>query len=262
MLHRVEHGMFVRDYPGEAPTPLLFIHGLGESGLCFESIVEHPELLRFPCAVIDLPGYGRSSWQAEPGSLLQLAQRVTTWAEQSTNKPVLVGHSMGGVVALLAAERHSQTFAGVVDVDGNKSLEDCAFSGRAAKMALEQFVGGGFDAMMLDIHGQGAGDAAHRGYYASLRLCDPRAYHAHSHELVMLSEGERLADRLAGLSTPKLYVAGQPGGACCRSMELLARAGVETVSIEPSGHWPFIDRPDAFASALVGFLETIDTTAP
>ena len=48
----------------------------------------------------------------------------------------LVGHSMGGVTALLLAERHRSLVRGVVDIDGNKSPDDCTFSSQAAAQGL------------------------------------------------------------------------------------------------------------------------------
>ena len=65
---------------------------------------------------------------------------------------------------------------------------------------------------------------------------------------------ETLAARMAALTCPSLYIAGRPGGACARSIELLRDAGIEPQIIEPSGHWPFIDQPDDFARTLAGFL--------
>jgi len=41
-----------------------------------------------------------------------------------------------------------------------------------------------------------------------------------------------------------------PGGVSRRSRELLDEAQVNWIGIEPSGHWPFIDRPDDFVAAL------------
>jgi pimeloyl-ACP methyl ester carboxylesterase len=59
---RFEHGMVVRDFgAGDHGTPL-WIHGLGESGLCFERVLARPELEAFRHLVPDLPGYGRSPW--------------------------------------------------------------------------------------------------------------------------------------------------------------------------------------------------------
>jgi pimeloyl-ACP methyl ester carboxylesterase len=162
---------------------------------------------------------------------------------------------MGGVLAVLLAERHSRHVRRVIDVDGNVSLEDCVFSGQAAAMSLEQFCAGGFGDMRDQIYRQGVDDEALRGYYTSLRLCDPRAYHLSSAELIAESRPEDLAARLARLPVPVLYVAGSPRGASARSRELLARSHVPTVEISPSGHWPFIDQEAAFVASVRRFLD-------
>jgi pimeloyl-ACP methyl ester carboxylesterase len=164
---------------------------------------------------------------------------------------------MGGVVGLLLAERHPQRVAALVDVDGNISIDDCTYSGRAAAMSLQAFVAGGFGRLREAILDEGPGDPATRGYYASLRLCDPATYHLHSSQLVEMSRREDLAARLAALDRPVIYIAGVPGGACDRSLDLLARAGVRTVTVGPAGHWPFIDQPARFADELARVLSTV-----
>jgi pimeloyl-ACP methyl ester carboxylesterase len=254
--------MFVREYPGEEQRPcLVFVHGLGESGLCFESIVGHPDLRGWTRWVVDLPGYGRSAWTAQEAlpTLSDLADHLMAWvhAKRSGMPTVLVGHSMGGVIALLAAERHADKLAAIVDVDGNKSLGDCSFSAKAARDSLEEFEAKGLDALRDEVYEAGLQDRAQRGYYASLRLCNPKAFHRHSVELVQLSKGESMARRLASLPMPKLYVAGQPDGACGRSISLLEAAKVPWVAVAPSGHWPFIDQPDAFAGVLARFVAEV-----
>jgi pimeloyl-ACP methyl ester carboxylesterase len=248
--------MFVRSVSGDPKLPsLVFVHGLGESGLCFEQVVGHPRLGPWTRYVVDLPGYGRSVW-GEPVSLAGLADHLAAWMREvhPGERVIPIGHSMGGVVALLLAERHPDLVDGVVDVDGNKSLGDCTFSSQAARQSLDPFENEGFDALRSRVYAAGERDMAQRGYYASLRLCDPRAFHRHSVELVELSGREDLAMRLASLAVRKVYVAGQPGGACPRSMELLRDAKVPCVAIAPSGHWPFLDQPGAFVAALEAFL--------
>jgi pimeloyl-ACP methyl ester carboxylesterase len=143
----------------------------------------------------------------------------------------------------------------VVNVDGNVSLGDCTFSGRAAAGGEAAFVTAGFTAMRDRVLAEAGDDAALRGYSVSLRLADPRTFHRHSLELVALSREERLGLRLRGLAVPACYIAGGPGGASPRSLELLAEAGVAVTVISPAGHWPFVDRPAEFASALARYLE-------
>lgn len=230
---------------------LLYVHGLGESGRCFESIAAHPGLADLTQFCPDLPGYGLSSHPAEPLSLTALADRLAAWLEQHGAPPVtVVGHSMGGVVAVDLAERYPERVAAVIDVDGNVARPDCSFSGLAAGFDVAPFVAGGFAAMIDRVERDGRDDPALRGYAESLRLCDPRAYHRNSRELLAASLREDQALRLAALPMPARYIAGAPGGASPRSRELLERAGVTIAVVAPSGHWPFIDQPDQFVAAL------------
>jgi len=109
------------------------------------------------------------------------------------------------------------------------------------------------------VAGDGLDDPAHRGYYASLRLADPRVFHRHAQDLVALSAAGDLARRLANLSMPARYLAGEPRGVSPRSVQALQAAGVPCSAVTPAGHWPFIDQPDAFAHVLVRFLESLES---
>ncbi len=253
--HHVEHGMFVRTRPGEAGArTLLWIHGLGESGLCFEEVARHPALDAASLVIPDLPGYGRSAWPATPATLAAIADQLAAWLRERALRPVIVGHSMGGVIGVELAERHPDVVEQLVNVDGNVSIGDCAFSGRAAAFELPAFLDHGFAALRDVVYQGGATSPALRGYFASMALADPRAFHLHARELIAVSEPESMAARLAHLPRPVTYVAGAPDGACPRSRELLAGAGVATIEIAPAGHWPFLDQADAFAAALAATL--------
>ncbi len=234
-----------------SPPPVLFIHGLGESGLCFEHLLEHQGLMDWRLLSPDLPGFGRSPWPVEPLTLADQADHLAAWLRETVSGRVQVaGHSMGGIVGLLLCERHPDLVASMVDIDGNKTVADCVFSGQAARQDLAGFLAGGFDELRSGVFAAGRTDPAQRGYYVSLRLCDPRSYHLNSGELIRLSTAEDLARRLAALPVPTTYLAGVPGGVSRRSRELLTEAQVNWIGIEPSGHWPFIDRPDDFVAAL------------
>jgi len=257
MIRTFEAGMYLREQTvSGARGTLLFVHGLGESGLCFEALLEHQELADYHLLAPDLLGYGRSPWPTgDPLTLEEHADHLATWLRVRESGPVtLVGHSMGGVLALLLAEEHPDLVAAVVDVDGNKSPGDCVFSSQALEFSREEFLAAGFDALRDRVYTRGEQEGAMRGYYASLRLADPRAFHQNSAELVALSEPRELAARLAALPVPTVYLAGVPGGASDESHALLARAGVDVRNIEPSGHWPFLDQPGFFLGELGRFL--------
>jgi pimeloyl-ACP methyl ester carboxylesterase len=185
--------------------------------------------------------------------LERLADRLVAWL--GDRRPALIGASMGGVLATLIAERIA--VRAVVDVDGNISLGDCTFSGKAAAYALDDFVASGFAALRAEVYEAGRTDGALRGYHAALSAASPRVFHRHARALVAMSESEQLASRLAVLRVPALFIAGVPGGICERSRQLLDRHGVRWIGLEPAGHWVHRDQPDGFAAAVAAFLRDV-----
>jgi len=258
--HDFDHGMFVRDKDlSERRGTILFLHGLGESGLCFEKLISHGGLFGWRLLVPDLPGYGRSPWLAEPLGLLDQADYLASWLKESESirdcaPVVLIGHSMGGVTGLLFCERHPDLVAAFIDIDGNKSLEDCVFSGRAAAQDLDKFLYDGFDRLRDAVYQAGRRDQAQRSYYVSMRLADPRAYHRNSVELIEMSRTEDMARRMVDLPMPCHYIAGLPDGASPHSLELLTEAKAPWTGIESSGHWPFIDQTERFVVVVQQLL--------
>jgi len=240
--------MMVRRF-GEGPE-IVWIHGLGEQSASFDPIAAHPAFAGFSHTLIDLPGYGRSPWPEHPEGLEQLADRLVTWLDG--RRPVLIGHSMGGVLATLIAERTA--VRAVVNVDGNLSRGDCTHSAKAAAYTLDDFVAYGFSAMRAEVYEGGRTDLALRGYHAAMTLASPQVFHHHALQLVAMSEPETLITRLAALRAPALFVAGVPGGICEHSRALLDRHGVRWVGLEPAGHWVHIEQPDHFASEVASFL--------
>jgi len=248
MTWALEHGMMVRR-SGAGPE-LLWIHGLGEWSASFDGVAAHPAFVGFSHVMIDLPGYGRAPWPDDPEGLERLADRLVIWL--GDRRPALIGHSMGGVLATLVAERIP--VPAVVDVEGNLSRGDCTSSGKAAAYSLDDFVAHGFAAMRAEVYDGGRTDLPLRDYHASMCAASPIVYHHHAHELVAISEPETLAPRLAALRAPALFVAGVPDGICRHSRDLLDRHGVRWIGLAPAGHSVHCDKPDAFATAVAAFL--------
>ena len=246
MKFSLEHGMSVRR-TGDGPE-LVWIHGLGESA---ESFVRCTAAMPGWTHVLpDLPGYGRSPWGA-PFGLAELAAQLAAWLGERA-PAFVIGHSMGGVVATLVAER--APLRGIVDIEGNLSAGDCVYSGRAAAFSLDDFVARGFDELRDAVFEEAIAAPAERAYHAALVFASPRAFHRHATDLVALSVTEELAPRLARLRVPVLYVAGVPDGICARSRELLDVHRIRWVPLSPAGHWVYADQRDAFVTAVTAFL--------
>lgn len=237
---------------------ILYIHGLGESGLCFEPLILDEQLSEWSHIVLDLEGYGKSLWTEQPKGLEHHADSLASWLkQQKIEKLILLGHSMGGVIGLILTEKYPELVQGFINVEGNISLEDCTFSSKAASYSIEDFQTYGFHAICESVYADGLEDAALRGYYASLRLCQPLTYYINSKELVELSRTAKLASRLGALKIPKLYLLGNPRGTGKLSRSMLNAAGVEWRSIEDAGHWLFIDQPTIFIDEMLNFLNQL-----
>ncbi len=238
----LEHGMVVRRW-GRGPE-LVWIHGLGESSVSFDAIARHPALAGCEHVLVDLPGYGRSAWPDEAPGLEATADRLAAWL--GATRPVVIGHSMGGVLAQLVAERGAAR--AIVDIDGNLTRGDCTFSLQAiADPDAER----GLAAVRDGVWERGNRERALRGYHAALCFAAPYVFRRQATDLVAMSARGDLAERLVALRVPALYLAGVPDGICATSRELLTRLGARWIGIEPSGHWVYIDQPDAFARAVV-----------
>ncbi len=255
--HAFEHGMYLRRLAAqEALGTILYIHGLGESALCFERLMADHRLRRWNHLAPDLIGYGKSSWSSAPLKLEQQAERLDALLEDLGSDPVvLVGHSMGGVIGTLLAHRAPRRVRAFLNVEGTISSPDCHFSSRAASYTAEDWLGEGYGVLLDGLYREASDNPeVLRPYCASIQMCDPRAFHKNSRELVEASAEETLARRLAAVEAPKVYLFGAPRGTCDASRALLRDAGVKMVGIPDAGHWPFLDQPDAFVDETVRFL--------
>lgn len=255
-----EHGLHWRRRPNEdAQGTLLYIHGLGESGLCFESLITDPRLQGWNHLVPDLPGYGKTPWCDEPLGLEDFASRLAELvAKLASGKLVVIGHSMGGVIGTLLAEQLAGTDAeldGFVNVEGNISIGDCGFSAKAAGQSLDVWLDSGYGNLLEQIQAMDEPASINRAYGASAMLADPRAFHRNSRELVQLSVTEELAPRMAALPGVQLFAYGTPRGLASRSVELLAQYDIPSHGVVDTGHWFYLEQQDAFVASLLEFLE-------
>lgn len=240
---------------------LVWIHGLGEQSASFDAVTKHPALAGFRHVLVDLPGYGRAPWvELPPGdSLAQTADLLATWIaarpSDDQNLPVLIGHSQGGVLATLVAERTA--VRGIINVEGNLTIGDCTFSAKGASYSEADFVDHGFAAMRDDVYRDGQIHRALRSYHTALAMASPHVFHRNAVDLVAAARRGDLGQRLVAAKCPTLYIAGVPSGICATSRQQLRDLGARFIELEPSGHWPFIDRADRFAIETAEFVRSL-----
>ena len=113
--HSELRGVRLRWFDGGAGTTLLFLHGFGGAATNWTAVA--PALAeRFRVIVPDLPGHGGSSaLPAPPERLDPYAERLALLLERANAAPAfVVGHSLGGVVALRLALRRPDLVSGLV----------------------------------------------------------------------------------------------------------------------------------------------------
>ncbi len=100
---------------GDGPD-VIFLHGLFGAGDNWKSIARGLQD-DFRLHLIDLPNHGRSPWTEDP-SLENLAESVFDWAESTgLDTFQLLGHSMGGKIAMQMALNNPDDIHQLVVVD-------------------------------------------------------------------------------------------------------------------------------------------------
>lgn len=86
----------------------LLIHGWSSSSFAMSPLMDLLSV-RFRCLAVDLPGYGNSPRLDQTTTISQYADLLAELAMEVNDGPViLVGHSMGGMISLVIAERYPE----------------------------------------------------------------------------------------------------------------------------------------------------------
>ncbi len=90
---------------GKGRTSLLFIHGMGSYAPAWNKMIARLSK-KYHCLALDLPNYGLSKAGAYAFSMPFFAEAIEAFIQQlGLKRVVLVGHSMGGQIALTTALR-------------------------------------------------------------------------------------------------------------------------------------------------------------
>ena len=245
---------------GSGPT-VLMLHDADSGHLSFSPQVETLATQGYRAVAWDMPGYGHSA-PVEPYNFLGLVRRCQALiAALECEHLALVGHGLGAMLALELALRPSKTRLDcLVLCAGGPPLDPQALARwhgarkealaaghsmeRLAALLVPQQVGSGAlpEGARLAEH---AMSIVHRATYA--RALD-----------VMPAFG-RSASELAQIHAPVLVIGGdQDRSLAPESLDALARLlpDAQRVRLPGIGHWPQLEAPEAFDTALLSFLAT------
>lgn len=182
---------------GHGPAMIL-IPGLASSGDVWNTTVAH-EQDRFTCHVIELPGFAGRPRIAAPMLATVRDALAGYLRDHHLDRPVIVGHSLGGFLALDLARAHPEAVGKLVIVDSLPFLPG-AFDPAATVESSRAFVEA-MRARTLSIS-DAAFEQQERGILAAM-ITDP-AQQAVALGWVMRSDRSAVADAMAELMTTDL----------------------------------------------------------
>lgn len=277
-------GIRYMDVGRRSSRALVLVHGLGNSLYFWNGVVP---LLRDEYRVVafDIPGYGKSEVPPAGFALDSVVAGVGSLLDElHVKSPIIVGHSMGGMVAASLAKMPEVGAAGLVLVNAclSTAMQILANPWSASKhkvvamSLLAQFAGGSVP--MTDVAARVLSNSYFlratvlRPFIASPGAVDPRILqkaltHNRGRGIV---RALRLglqgvgSDVYEGVSVPVALIFGNADSlmvpadleACMNAL-----SPVHVVRLEGVGHWPMIEQPRRFSEALtsVPFVGHSDT---
>ncbi len=238
---------------GAGPCVVL-VHGLTFNRASWSPIVAKVSD-RLRCIAIDLPAHGDSSG---PMSGWQLPPRLNELLEElEAGAPVIVGHSLGALVAVAYAAQFPTL--GVIDVDQSLDVAAMGPMARAIAPALE---GPGFEAawgMVRQSIGRHLVPEPHRSELLAADEARPEVIRAYWADLIADADAlqERVHGAAAHVRAPVLGVFGHQLGSAERSgfERAFPKAEVLIEEWPGTGHCAHLVDPDRFAQRLVGFAD-------
>ncbi|MEO1057743.1 MAG: alpha/beta hydrolase [Actinomycetota bacterium] len=241
--------LHTRRFGNLSAPPLICIAGFGDHGGMFEPLGSTPLGERYTVVGVDLPGTGHSPPSAAPLTLDRAATLVATEICDA-DASIVVGHSVGSIVASLAAGQLDNRVTSLISLEGNLTLADAYFSGSAADYAAPARFHSEF---LTRLDAIADGDAAVRRYREQVATADPRSIWELGCDV---SQWSRIHDPGAVLtqSAPHVSYLFNPDNIPAESSEWMRRNEIAAIQLDNASHWASVDQPDLVAKVMLDAL--------
>jgi pimeloyl-ACP methyl ester carboxylesterase len=233
--------------------PVVFLHGFGSTKEDYLDFASQRAFTGRPFLAYDAPGCGET-WCADlPGIsipfLVATAQAMLDHADISRFH--LVGHSMGGLTALLLAHAEPVRVLSFTDIEGNLSPEDSFLSRQIFTHPADD--DDGFIKNLAE-RVRRSRSSSSALFAASLpHKVRPGAVRGIFESMVDLSDHGGLMAKFLALPCPRMFMYGEENAALSY-LAKLAADGVELAEIPRSGHWPMYANPVAMWDRVAAFI--------
>ena len=225
----------------------------------FDPIFDSPALAGRSLLAFDFFGFGESSKPDGFSYDLIDQTQVLHQALRSAGikEAVLVGHSLGGMVATLALEElaHAEgaiEVKGLVSLEGNLRLADCGKSAEIAELPRDEFLAQ-FAQMAAAIEAEGGSGVARARW---IRQTSPIAFYKSAKSIVEWSRSGKLFSIFESHPTPKLLVK----GAASSFRSNPKGPFTQVVEIPQASHFLLFDSPEAVITEILRFSNGIGQT--
>jgi pimeloyl-ACP methyl ester carboxylesterase len=230
-------------------APVVFLHGFGSTKEDYVDFGQHPAFADRAFLAYDAAGGGETV--CADLSVISVPFLVKTadalLRRAAIERFHLVGHSMGGLVALLLAQQESDRVLSFVNIMGNLAPEDCFLSRQVVTHPSEGF----FDDFIERARRAPLYSSAL--YAASLRhKVRSGAVRGIFESLVELSDHGDLLSKFLSLPCPRMFMYGEQY-ASLSYLPKLGANGVELAEIPYSGHFPMYSNAVAMWDRIAEF---------
>lgn len=214
--------------PGNPEPAMVFLHGIGSAGVpAFGAIATDAAFEGRERLLPDLLGFGFSDRPHDIGySLDDHAAAIADMLDRRNLSAVdLVGHSLGGSIAVVLAYRRPDLVGRLHVLEPNLLPWDGTASVEIARQTEGEFVESGISRLVA---------AADPEWASTLRVADPIALHRTAVGLCLGPE-RTVQFMLESLPIPRVFVYGERTGAPSQEPRL-TDSGVVFVRIDDAGH--------------------------
>jgi len=237
---------------------IVIVHNLGSARMSWLPVAR--KLLgKYRVVLVDLPGHGDSP-MPDPFSLAAAASAIdAVLAQQKGDSTVVVGHGLGGTLALMAVAKNPGHAKGVAVIDATLKAPT-AIPDAQRKMFLS-WLDENFDAFLTQVYAKQGRDSTQSAELLAQASLVPRANLKQYYIALLDLDGSAA---LKDFKRPLVYIAsdrawpvGQTWASVAKERGFDLAAAIDTVRIPASGQLITKDQPDSLASAIAAFAAKV-----